>query len=85
MLYNCVYTADDQLIEGDVEEGRRCTEDNFNRVIEIKEREQYRVKLFMDAIDQRQKTIVFSSIASGVGSAASYRPASGARQSRRFG
>ena len=58
-LDSYVYTADDQLIEGEVEEGRRYTEDDFNRVIEIKEREKYRVKLFMDAIDQKQKTLVF--------------------------
>ncbi|PTR04500.1 type I restriction enzyme R subunit [Nitrosomonas nitrosa] len=54
-----VYTSDDELIEGEVEEGRRYVEDDFNRVIEIKEREKYRVKLFMDMIDQREKTIVF--------------------------
>jgi type I restriction enzyme, R subunit len=58
-LDHYVYTADDQLIEGEVEEGRRYTEDDFNRVIEIKEREKYCVKLFMDAIDQKQKTLVF--------------------------
>jgi type I restriction enzyme R subunit len=58
-LDSYVYTADDQLVEGEVEEGRRYTEDDFNRVIEIKEREKYRVKLFMDAIDQKQKTLVF--------------------------
>ena len=54
-----VYTSDDTLIEGEVETGRRYAEDDFNRIIEIKEREQYRVKLFMDAIDQSQKTLVF--------------------------
>jgi type I restriction enzyme R subunit len=58
-LDSYVYTADDQLVEGEVEDGRRYTEDDFNRVIEIKERERYRVKLFMDAIDQKQKTLVF--------------------------
>ncbi len=58
-LDDYVYTADDELIEGVAEEGRRYIEDDFNRVIEIKEREKYRVKLFMDAIDQGQKTIVF--------------------------
>ncbi len=58
-LDSYVYTTADQLVEGEVEEGRRYTEDDFNRVIEIKERERYRVKLFMDAIDQRQKTLVF--------------------------
>lgn len=54
-----VYTSDDELIEGEIEEGKRYVEDDFNRVIEIKEREKYRVKLFMDMIDQREKTIVF--------------------------
>jgi type I restriction enzyme, R subunit len=44
------------LIEGVAEEGRRYVETDFNRVIEIKEREKYRVGLFMEAIDQRQKT-----------------------------
>ncbi|MGH6795740.1 MAG: EcoAI/FtnUII family type I restriction enzme subunit R, partial [Methylocella sp.] len=58
-LDDYVYTSDDYLIEGVAEEGRRYIEDDFNRVIEIKEREKYRVKLFMDAIDQGQKTIVF--------------------------
>ena len=54
-----VYTSDDQLIEGEVEEGRRYVEEDFNKIIEIKEREKYRVKLFMDIIDQNQKTLVF--------------------------
>lgn len=54
-----VYTPDDMLIEGEVEEGKRYTENDFNRVIEIAERERYRVKLFMDMIDQTQKTLVF--------------------------
>ncbi len=54
-----VYTSDDQVIEGEIEEGHRYVEEDFNRVIEIKARETYRVRLFMDAIDQRQKTLVF--------------------------
>lgn len=58
-LDDYVYTRDDEIIEGDLEEGKRYTEGDFNRIIEIKEREKYRVKLFMDAIDQREKTIVF--------------------------
>ncbi|NDE89550.1 MAG: DEAD/DEAH box helicase [Alphaproteobacteria bacterium] len=58
-LDDYVYTRDDEIIEGDLEEGKRYTESDFNRIIEIKERERYRVKLFMDAIDQREKTIVF--------------------------
>ncbi len=50
-LDDYVYTADDRVIEGEVEQGRRYTEDDFNRVIEIREREQYRVKVFMQQID----------------------------------
>ncbi len=58
-LDDYVYTRDDELIEGEVEEGRRYTESEFNRIIEIAERERYRVKLFMEAIDQNQKTLIF--------------------------
>lgn len=58
-LDDYVYTPDDTIIEGEVEVGKRYTEDDFNRLIEIKEREAYRVKLFMEMIDQNQKTLVF--------------------------
>src|SRR6516164_2821639 len=54
-----VYTPDDKVVEGEIETGKRYTEDDFNRIIEIKEREAHRVKLFMDLIDQREKTLVF--------------------------
>jgi type I restriction enzyme, R subunit len=54
-----VYTSDDNLIEGEIESGRRYTESDFNRVIEIKEREALRVKLFMEQINQDEKTLVF--------------------------
>jgi type I restriction enzyme R subunit len=54
-----VYTPDDKLIEGQVEAGKRYTESDFNRIIEIKEREAHRVKLFMDQISQQEKTLVF--------------------------
>lgn len=58
-LDDYVYTRDDEVIDGEVEEGRRYTEADFNRIIEIAGRERYRVKTFMDMIDQSQKTIVF--------------------------
>jgi type I restriction enzyme R subunit len=54
-----VYTPDDEIVEGDIEAGRRYEEKDFNRLIEIKEREAYRVKIFMDAIDPHEKTLVF--------------------------
>jgi type I restriction enzyme, R subunit len=58
-LDDYVYTPDDKIIEGEAEEGKRYREPEFNRTIEIEERERYRVKLFMDQIDQREKTLVF--------------------------
>ena len=54
-----VYTSDDKVIEGEVEAGRRYTESDFNKIIEIRERELHRVRLFMQQIDQREKTLVF--------------------------
>ena len=58
-LDDYVYTTDDDVIEGEVETDKRYTEDDFNKVIEIREREKYRVDLFMGMIDQNQKTLVF--------------------------
>lgn len=58
-LDDYVYTADDLLIEGEIETGKRYTEPDFNKIITIKEREAYRVKLFMDLINQNEKTLVF--------------------------
>ena len=54
-----VYTPDDQVVEGVVERGRVYDEKDFNRVIEIKARERKRVEIFMEQIDQREKTLVF--------------------------
>jgi type I restriction enzyme R subunit len=54
-----VYTADDNLIEGEIEAGKRYEEADFNKIIEIKEREKKRVEIFMSQIDQREKTLVF--------------------------
>ena len=54
-----VYTPDDTLVEGEIEAGRRYTEPDFNRIIEIKEREKKRVDILMARIDPREKTLVF--------------------------
>jgi type I restriction enzyme R subunit len=54
-----VYTPDDQVIEGELQDGKRYTEGDFNRTIEIREREAYRVKTFMGMINQHEKTLVF--------------------------
>ena len=53
------YTSDDRVEEGAVEYERKYVESDFNRIIQIKEREEYRVKLLMESINQDQKTLVF--------------------------
>jgi type I restriction enzyme R subunit len=58
-LDDYVYTPDDTVVEGEIETGKRYIETDFNKLIEIKEREAYRVKLFMEQINQNEKTLVF--------------------------
>ncbi len=58
-LDDYIYTIDDQIVEGVIEEGRVYTEKDFNRIIEIKEREAYRVKKYMDDVNQKEKAIIF--------------------------
>jgi type I restriction enzyme R subunit len=53
------YTADDTVVEGDVEVGKLYTGGDFNRVIVIREREVYRVELLMAQINPNEKTIIF--------------------------
>lgn len=54
-----VYTLDDTVVEGEIETGKLYTETDFNKIIEIKAREAHRVKLFMEQINQNEKTLVF--------------------------
>lgn len=54
-----IYTADDEIIEGEVEEGKIYEEEDFNRIIEIKEREAKRVRVVLDEINGNDKTIIF--------------------------
>ena len=54
-----VYTPDDTVVEGEIEAGKLYKEADFNKIIEIKQREQQRVEIFLNQIDQRQKTLVF--------------------------
>ncbi len=53
------FQPDDNVVEGEIEEGKEYKESDFNRIIEIKAREEKRVKIFMDLIDQNEKGIVF--------------------------
>ncbi|MGM0609025.1 MAG: EcoAI/FtnUII family type I restriction enzme subunit R [Candidatus Muiribacteriota bacterium] len=54
-----IYTDEDEVLEGEIEEGREYTKEEQNKVIEIMDVEKYRVKLFMQMIDQTKKTLVF--------------------------
>jgi|UniRef100_UPI003784D6FC type I restriction enzyme R subunit len=54
-----VWTPDDTVMEGEVEAGKLYGEGDFNKKLEIKERERKRVEIFMSQINQKQKTLVF--------------------------
>ena len=58
-LDDYVYTNDDQIIEGEIEEWRLYTEPEFNRSIEIVAREEKRVKVYLDEANQNEKAIIF--------------------------
>lgn len=58
-LDDYVYTSDDTIVEGEIEEGKVYEEADFNHIIEIKAREAKRVQVFLDEINQNEKTIVF--------------------------
>lgn len=54
-----IYDPDDDVIEGNINQEKVYTEAEFNRLIEIEKRERYRVELFIEEINQNEKTIVF--------------------------
>jgi type I restriction enzyme, R subunit len=58
-LDDYIYTNDDEIIEGEIEEGKNYTEADFNKIIEIKAREAKRVQVFMDESNQNEKAIIF--------------------------
>ncbi|HEY3390161.1 MAG TPA: DEAD/DEAH box helicase family protein, partial [Prolixibacteraceae bacterium] len=58
-LDDYIYTSDDQIIEGEIEEGKLYTEPDFNKIIEIKAREAKRVQIYMDDANQKEKAIIF--------------------------
>ncbi|MDC0625432.1 DEAD/DEAH box helicase family protein [Alphaproteobacteria bacterium] len=54
-----VYTKDDEVIQGEIEEGKIYKEDDFNRIIEITAREKKRIELMAKSINTSEKTLVF--------------------------
>jgi type I restriction enzyme R subunit len=53
------YTSDDEIIEGEIEEGKLYEEKDFNRIIEIQQREAKRVNIYLDEANQKEKAIIF--------------------------
>jgi type I restriction enzyme R subunit len=53
------YTIDDKIIEGEIEMGRNYVEEDFNRIIEIQEREAKRVQIYLNQVNQKEKALVF--------------------------
>lgn len=58
-LDDYIYTSDDEVIEGEIEEGKIYEEPDFNRIIVIKQREAKRVRIVLDEIEENEKTIIF--------------------------
>jgi type I restriction enzyme R subunit len=54
-----VYTPDDEVLDGEVEEGKIYTEADFNKKIVIEQRERKRVQELLANINQKEKTLVF--------------------------
>jgi type I restriction enzyme R subunit len=54
-----VYTPDDEVLDGEVEEGKVYTEADFNKKIVIEQRERKRVQELLANINQKEKTLVF--------------------------
>ena len=58
-LDDYIYTSDDQIIEGEIEDGKNYEEKDFNRTIEIVAREAKRVNIYLDEANQKEKAIIF--------------------------
>jgi type I restriction enzyme R subunit len=58
-LDDYMYTSDDTVVEGEVEEGKLYEEKDFNRTIEIVEREAKRVAIYLDECNQNEKALIF--------------------------
>ena len=53
------HSPNDDVIEGQIQRGKVYEEKDFNRNIEIREREQKRVEIFLAQIQPHEKTLVF--------------------------
>jgi len=58
-LDNYTYSPADEVVAGDIDEEHTYTEKDFNTRIKIRAREVARVRVFMDQMNQDEKTLVF--------------------------
>ena len=56
---NYTYSGDDEVLMGEPELGKTYTSSEFNRKIEIRDREKKRVQLFLEQMNPDDKTIIF--------------------------
>ena len=54
-----IYASDDEVVDGEVEEGKVYEEKDFNKIIEIEARERKRVQDMLTSINSTEKTLVF--------------------------
>jgi type I restriction enzyme R subunit len=54
-----IFVSDDEVLEGEVEEGHIYSESEFNRSIFIREREVFRVKTLLAKLPKNEKTLIF--------------------------
>jgi type I restriction enzyme R subunit len=54
-----VYEPDDEVLEGEIEEGAVYQEKDFNKKIFIEERERFRIKKLFEIMNLKEKTLVF--------------------------
>tara|TARA_B100000886_G_scaffold340186_1_gene308314 strand:+ start:2817 stop:5144 length:2328 start_codon:yes stop_codon:yes gene_type:complete len=54
-----IYASDDEVVDGEVEEGKVYEEKDFNKIIEIEARERKRVQDMLASINSTEKTLVF--------------------------
>ena len=58
-LDNYTYSPADEVVAGDIDEEHTYTEKDFNTRIKIRAREVARVRVFMEQMNQDEKTLVF--------------------------
>jgi type I restriction enzyme, R subunit len=54
-----VHTGENTVVEGEVEEGKLYTQFDFNRSVEIRQREEFRIEQFLKEMKPTEKTIIF--------------------------